>query len=160
MRYRLLSLNRLDLVVLFCTKSKERERRFEEEQAEWDRIENRFDVVCSKAEAMGVSLLIDAEESWMQDAADALVERLMRKYNTKRTVVCNTLQMYRWDRLDYLKEQHQKANGAGYRIGYKLVRGAYMEKENARAEDWGIQRQSALLRQTQMPILMRRLDIS
>lgn len=109
----------------------------EEEQAEWDRIENRFDIVCSKAEAMGVSLLIDAEESWMQDAADELVERLMRKYNTKRTVVCNTLQMYRWDRLDYLKEQHVKADLGGYRIGYKLVRGAYMEKENTRAEEQG-----------------------
>lgn len=109
----------------------------EDEQAEWDRIENRFDIVCSKAEAMGVSLLIDAEESWMQDAADELVERLMRKYNTKRTVVCNTLQMYRWDRLDYLKDQHRKADGGGYRIGYKLVRGAYMEKENARAEEYG-----------------------
>lgn len=108
-----------------------------EEQSEWDRIEERFDVVCSKAEAMGVSLLIDAEESWMQDAADELVERLMRKYNTKRTVVCNTLQMYRWDRLDYLKEQHAKANVGGYRIGYKLVRGAYMEKENLRAEEMG-----------------------
>ena len=108
-----------------------------DEQTEWDRIENRFDIVCSKAEAMGVSLLIDAEESWIQDAADDLVERLMRKYNTKRTVVCNTLQMYRWDRMEYLKEQHAKANAGGYRIGYKLVRGAYMEKENLRAEELG-----------------------
>ena len=106
-----------------------------DEQSEWDRIENRFDIVCSKAEAMGVSLLVDAEESWIQDAADDLVERLMRKYNTKRTVVCNTLQMYRWDRMEYLKEQHAKANAGGYRIGYKLVRGAYMEKENLRAEE-------------------------
>ena len=105
-----------------------------EEQAEWDRVESRFDIVCSKAEKMGVSLLIDAEESWMQDAADELVERLMRKYNTKRTVVCNTLQMYRWDRMEYLKNQHEKANLGGYRIGYKLVRGAYMEKENDRAK--------------------------
>lgn len=109
----------------------------EEEQAEWDRIEQRFDTVCSKAEAMGVSLLIDAEESWMQGAADELVERLMRKYNTQRTVVCNTLQMYRWDRMDYLKDQHAKANAGGYRIGYKLVRGAYMEKENDRAKEKG-----------------------
>ncbi len=108
-----------------------------DEQTEWDRIENRFDIVCSKAEVMGVSLLVDAEESWIQDAADDLVERLMRKYNTKRTVVCNTLQMYRWDRMEYLKEQHAKANAGGYRIGYKLVRGAYMEKENLRAEEIG-----------------------
>jgi proline dehydrogenase len=108
-----------------------------DEQAEWNRVESRFDTVCTKAEQMGVSLLIDAEESWMQDAADELVERLMRKYNTKRTVVCNTLQMYRWDRMDYLKNQHEKANLGGYRIGYKLVRGAYMEKENDRAKEQG-----------------------
>ena len=137
MPYRLLSLNRQDLSICPVPKEGEGETLTEDEQAEWERIENRFDIVCSKAEAMGVSLLIDAEESWMQDAADELVERLMRKYNTKRTVVCNTLQMYRWDRLDYLKDQHQKADGGGYRIGYKLVRGAYMEKENARAEELG-----------------------
>jgi proline dehydrogenase len=105
------------------------------EQAEWDRVVARFDATCKKAYDLDVSLLIDAEESWMQDAADTLVEEMMRKYNTKKAVVFNTLQMYRWDRMDYLKILHAKAKKEGFKIGIKLVRGAYMEKENERAEE-------------------------
>jgi proline dehydrogenase len=104
------------------------------EQKEWDRVVARFDTVCAKAKEMDVRLLIDGEESWMQDAADALIERMMRKYNTEKPVVFNTLQMYRWDRMDYLKELHARAKKEGFYVGLKLVRGAYMEKENARAE--------------------------
>src|SRR5204862_6306105 len=77
------------------------------------------------------------EESWMQDAADDLVEEMMRKYNKERPIVFNTLQMYRWDRMDYLKQLHEKAKADGFYIGMKLVRGAYMEKENNRAEEKG-----------------------
>lgn len=109
----------------------------EKEHQEWQRVINRFDKVCQKAYDLDVSLLIDGEESWMQDAADMVVEDLMRKYNTKKAIVFNTLQMYRWDRMDYLKALHQKAVSEGFKIGMKVVRGAYMEKENARAEEKG-----------------------
>ena len=81
--------------------------------------------------------MIDAEESWMQDAADQLAEDLMRKYNQNRCVVVNTLQMYRHDRLEYLKKQFAKAEKENYYIGYKVVRGAYMEKERDRAAEKG-----------------------
>jgi proline dehydrogenase len=73
----------------------------------------------------------------MQDAADDLVTQMMQKYNKEKAVVFNTLQMYRWDRLDYLKQLHEQAKKDGFFIGMKLVRGAYMEKENARAEQKG-----------------------
>jgi proline dehydrogenase len=73
----------------------------------------------------------------MQDAADTLVTRMMQKYNKDKAIVFNTLQMYRWDRLDYLKNLHQQANSEGFYIGMKIVRGAYMEKENLRAEEKG-----------------------
>lgn len=109
----------------------------ESEAKEWQRIVERFDKVCEKAQDLEVSLLIDGEESWMQDAADQLVEDLMRKYNTDKVIVFNTLQMYRWDRMDYLKGLHKKALKDGFKIGMKVVRGAYMEKENARAEENG-----------------------
>uniref|UniRef100_UPI0035657A20 proline dehydrogenase family protein n=1 Tax=Zeaxanthinibacter enoshimensis TaxID=392009 RepID=UPI0035657A20 len=79
----------------------------------------------------------DAEESWMQDAADELVEEMMRKYNKKKAIVFNTIQFYRWDRLDYLKKLHQRATEQGFKIGIKAVRGAYLEKENERAEEKG-----------------------
>ncbi|NND79149.1 MAG: proline dehydrogenase [Maribacter sp.] len=107
------------------------------EQAEWQRVINRFDATCKKAHDLGISLLIDAEESWMQDAADQLVEDMMRKYNEKEAVVFNTLQLYRWDRLDYLKKLHARAKEEGFKIGIKVVRGAYLEKENLRAEEKG-----------------------
>ncbi|GEQ86509.1 proline dehydrogenase [Patiriisocius marinistellae] len=109
------------------------------EEEEWETIKERYDKVCKVAHSCNVSLLIDGEESWMQDAADDLCEAMMQKYNTEKAIVYNTLQCYRWDRLDYLKEQHVKAKAGGYKLGYKVVRGAYMEKENDRAEDKGYQ---------------------
>ncbi|MFT6935253.1 MAG: proline dehydrogenase [Maribacter sp.] len=108
-----------------------------QETLEWQRVVNRFDTVCKKAYDLDVSLLIDGEESWMQNAADELVELMMRKYNKKKAIVFNTLQTYRWDRLDYLKELHKKAQQDGFKIGMKVVRGAYMEKENERAKEKG-----------------------
>ncbi|MFV8328120.1 proline dehydrogenase family protein [Flavobacterium sp. ZS1P14] len=108
-----------------------------EEQAEWNRVVERFDLVCKEAHSKNVALLIDGEESWMQDAADDLVTEMMRKYNKEKPIVFNTLQMYRWDRLDYLKKVHEQAKKEGFLIGMKLVRGAYMEKEIERAEEKG-----------------------
>jgi proline dehydrogenase len=108
------------------------------EQDEWQRVINRFDTACKAAFEKDVLLLIDAEESWMQDAADAIVTDMMRKYNKQKAIVFNTLQLYRWDRLDYLKQLHEQAKIEGFYIGMKLVRGAYMEKENDRAAEKGI----------------------
>jgi len=108
-----------------------------DEQAEWNRVVARFDKVCKTAYDKNVALLIDGEESWMQDAADDLVTDMMRKYNKEKAIVFNTLQLYRWDRLDYLKKLHEQAKAEGFYIGMKLVRGAYMEKEHKRAEEKG-----------------------
>jgi proline dehydrogenase len=108
-----------------------------EEAAEWKRVLDRFEKVCSTAHSNDVALLIDAEESWMQDAADDLVADMMRKYNKEKAIVFNTLQMYRWDRMDYLKKLHELAKAEGFHVGMKVVRGAYMEKENKRAEEKG-----------------------
>ena len=108
-----------------------------EEQKEWNRVVTRFDLICKTAHDKDVALLIDAEESWMQGAADELVTDMMRKYNKKKAIVFNTLQLYRWDRLDYLKKLHNQAKAEGFYIGMKIVRGAYMEKENNRAEEIG-----------------------
>ena len=107
------------------------------EAEEWNRVVARFEKVCKASYNNDVALLIDAEESWMQDAVDNLVEEMMVKYNKLKPIVFNTLQMYRWDRLDYLKKLHEKAKGEGFFIGMKLVRGAYMEKENERAIEKG-----------------------
>ena len=108
-----------------------------EEKAAWNRVVARFHKVCKVAVEKDVPLLIDAEESWMQKSADKLIEELMETYNTKKAIVFNTLQMYRHDRMDYLKTLHEKAKIKGFYIGMKVVRGAYMEKERDRAEDKG-----------------------
>ncbi|WP_348812427.1 proline dehydrogenase family protein [Flavobacterium maritimum] len=126
-------LGRLDLY----EKIGEKQTLTPEEKAEWDRVVARFDFVCGEAHKKNVALLIDAEESWMQEAADELVTDMMRKYNKEKAIVFNTLQMYRWDRLVYLKRLHQEAIKEGFFIGMKLVRGAYMEKENERAIEKG-----------------------
>jgi proline dehydrogenase len=80
---------------------------------------------------------VDAEESWIQDAIDAIVDGLMASYNRDKPTVFNTIQLYRHDRLDFLKAAQQRAREGGYILGVKLVRGAYMEKERDRAEAEG-----------------------
>jgi len=108
-----------------------------EENDEWIRIKERYDEICSVASSCDIQLLIDGEETWMQDAADQLCTEMMQKYNKNKPIVFNTLQCYRWDRLDYLKRAHADAKEKGYKLGFKVVRGAYMEKEMERAEEMG-----------------------
>ncbi len=109
----------------------------EEENNEWERIIERFDKICRTAHEKDVPVLIDAEESWMQYAADDLIEEMMERYNKKKAIVYNTLQLYKWNRFDYLESLYEKASQKGYKIGLKLVRGAYMEKERERASKKG-----------------------
>jgi proline dehydrogenase len=108
-----------------------------EEQQEWDSIKARFERVCQAAYDNDTKLLIDAEETWMQDAADNLAEDMMRKFNKEKAIIFNTLQCYRWDRLSYAKAIHDRAQKDGFKVGFKTVRGAYMEKENSRAKKKG-----------------------
>ncbi|MBA6154657.1 proline dehydrogenase family protein [Gelidibacter maritimus] len=106
----------------------------ENELVEWETIKKRYDIICRNTAATGhLKVMIDAEESWMQRAVDELVEGMMMKYNKDRAVVFTTLQMYRWDRLSYLKHLHDHGTQHGIKIGVKLVRGAYMEMERERA---------------------------
>jgi proline dehydrogenase len=109
----------------------------ETEQAEWKRVEQRIDQICGTASRCKSMILIDAEESWIQQPVDDLADAMMAKYNKGVIVVFNTFQMYRHDRLEYLKKSHAEAKEGGYILGAKLVRGAYMEKERRRAEEHG-----------------------
>lgn len=103
------------------------------EKREFGDVVKRVDRICKYAHDSGTPVFIDAEESWIQNTIDRLAESMMKKYNTEKAMVYNTLQMYRHDRLDYLKEQLEVAKREGYKLGVKLVRGAYMEKERERA---------------------------
>ena len=104
-----------------------------DEQAEYDRFITRFDTICRTGFENNVPIFVDAEESWIQDAIDEVATSMMEKYNHQRAIVYNTLQLYRHDRLDYLHKAVAHANKGNYIAGFKLVRGAYMEKERARA---------------------------
>lgn len=103
------------------------------EKKELERIKKRFEKLCTAAEKHAVPLYVDAEESWIQEPLDRMVEEMMAKYNRKQCILFNTFQIYRWDRLDYLQKQVTLAKKEGYYLGAKLVRGAYMEKERERA---------------------------
>lgn len=109
----------------------------EAETLEYERVKERINKICQTAFELEVPIFIDAEESWIQDPIDELCTEMMMKYNKEKAVIYNTLQMYRWDRLDFLKKSHQHATDNNYFLGLKLVRGAYMEKERERAAEYG-----------------------
>jgi proline dehydrogenase len=105
------------------------------EKRELLRVKKRFDKICMAASANEVPLYVDAEESWIQNPLDELVEEMMAKYNRTQCIVFNTFQLYRHDKLAYLRGQIDKAKAGHYLLGAKIVRGAYMEKERDRAAE-------------------------
>lgn len=108
-----------------------------EEQELWEHIKKRLHKMCQHVADLGIRLLVDAEESWIQTASDQLVEEMMEEFNTEKAVIYNTVQCYRWDRLQYIKDLHNRGRNKGFKVGVKIVRGAYMEKENTRARKKG-----------------------
>lgn len=109
----------------------------ETEQAAYQRVQARVGRLCQAAAEAGSRILIDGEESWIQDVIDDLADEMMQTYNQERAVVYNTYQMYRHEMLATFKKAFQRAATYGYFLGAKLVRGAYMEKERDRAEELG-----------------------
>jgi proline dehydrogenase len=109
----------------------------ESEDAAWQRVRERMYAICDVAQEKGVGILLDAEETWIQDPIDRLAIELMTLYNKEKVIVYNTYQLYRNDRLSFLQLSHQIAKEQGFILGAKLVRGAYMEKERARAQQMG-----------------------
>ncbi|HEY9364445.1 MAG TPA: proline dehydrogenase family protein, partial [Chitinophagaceae bacterium] len=107
----------------------------EDEKKEWQRVVSRMQRIIETAAQKNISVLVDAEDSWIQDPVDAVTMQMMEKYNREKVVVFNTFQLYRHDRLQFLKDSFEKARQNNFILGAKLVRGAYMEKERSRAEE-------------------------
>lgn len=103
----------------------------------WERIHCRVEDICKVAHSLNQQLFIDAEHSWIQNAIDNLCDEMMEKYNRERPLIFTTIQLYRTDRLEFLKKSHQRAKENGYHFAVKLVRGAYMEQERERAAEFG-----------------------
>lgn len=106
-------------------------------QAKCEHLTARVNEICEYAYSIGQPVFIDAEETWIQDAIDRLATNMMERYNLEGPIIYNTLQMYRTDRLQHLKEARRQAKADGYIYAVKLVRGAYMEKERERAAEQG-----------------------
>lgn len=107
------------------------------EKEEWQRAAARLEKICKRAHENNVAVLVDAEETWIQDPVDAITILMMQQFNELKVSVFNTLQLYRHDRLAFLKKVHQAAIEKNFILGAKLVRGAYMEKERERAIEKG-----------------------
>lgn len=107
------------------------------EEEEWRRVQNRVLAICDKAFKTNVPVMIDAEESWIQDTIDLLALTMMTQFNKQKPIVYNTYQMYRHDKLASMLNDHAIAQSEGFILGAKIVRGAYMEKERKRAEERG-----------------------
>ena len=99
------------------------------EKEEWGRVKNRFDNICGYAKKSNVKILIDAEEYEVQFAIDSLALEMMSNFNIVNVIVYNTIQLYRWDRIPFIKSLIEKYKNSKFKFGFKLVRGAYMEKE-------------------------------
>lgn len=108
-----------------------------EEQAEWAKVQARVLAICERAYKENIPVMIDAEESWIQETIDGLALDMMRRFNQEKAIVYNTYQLYRHDKLQSIKDDHQAALKGGFILGAKLVRGAYMEKERRRADEKG-----------------------
>lgn len=106
-------------------------------QAKCERIHNRVSEICEAAYSYKQPVFIDAEDSWIQDAIDRLTHEMMERYNREQPIIFNTVQLYRKDRLEFLKNARRQAQLDGYIYAVKLVRGAYMEKERERAAEMG-----------------------
>jgi proline dehydrogenase len=105
------------------------------EKAEWNLVVDRLTKICRIASESNVGVLIDAEESWIQNAVDAVTVQMMQKFNSQKAVVYNTAQLYRHDRLKFIKDSCHLAKENNFMPAIKLVRGAYLEKERKRAEE-------------------------
>lgn len=109
----------------------------ETEAAEFERVKQRCEKICGTAFERKVPVMIDAEETWIQDTIDLLAIEMMMKFNKEQLIVFNTYQIYRHDKLAALEADYLIAKEADFILGAKLVRGAYMEKERKRAEEKG-----------------------
>ena len=109
----------------------------EGERRNYQHLYERLDEICGKAHELGISIYVDAEESWLQDPIDELVLQMMEKYNQEKATVYNTYQLYNVSKLDHLKRDHRRCLDKNLVFGAKMVRGAYMDKERARAAEMG-----------------------
>jgi proline dehydrogenase len=123
--------------VALLEKIQAKEKLTSEEEVAFERAKDRVNRICAKAAEYKIPVLVDAEETWIQEPVDELAYAMMEKYNRTEAIVFNTYQLYRTASLQNIKDAYAAADRGNYFVGAKVVRGAYMEKERARAEKFG-----------------------
>lgn len=131
--FKITGVGRFDLLA----KVSEQQPLTDEEKDEFRRVEERVDAIFRRGSELDVPVLIDAEETWIQPVLDEMVMKFMARYNKEKAIVQNTYQMYRHDSIERIKQHHRMALEGGFKLGLKIVRGAYMEKERDRAAERG-----------------------
>ncbi|KAJ7250111.1 FAD-linked oxidoreductase-like protein [Mycena haematopus] len=91
--------------------------------------------ICTRAEARGIRIIVDAEYSWYQPAIDAYTLALMRRFNRvgagTQPLVYATFQTYLRRTPAHLAHALRDSQKHKYALGVKLVRGAYHPHEIA-----------------------------
>ncbi|KAG0170358.1 hypothetical protein DFQ28_000990 [Apophysomyces sp. BC1034] len=108
----------------------------------YDRMVRRLDEVCSLAHHRRVGIMVDAEQSYFQEAIDHVAMNLQQKFNRREDhdhtpTVYNTYQMYTKAAQSKLERDVETAKRENFAFAAKLVRGAYMVSERKRAEQMG-----------------------
>lgn len=125
------------------------------ERSEWYLVNGRLQRICEAGSKKNVGVLIDAEETWIQEPVDVITTLMMEQFNIEKITVYNTFQLYRHDRLKFLKDSYEAAEQRRFLLGAKLVRGAYMERKRERAKEKVMNRPYNPIRNVPTAIIMR-----
>lgn len=110
----------------------------EYESTRFKACKQRIDEIAELAFQHKIALFVDAEESWIQQPLDDMTLEMMRKYNKEQPIIYNTIQLYLQPRLADFQKMVETAKAEGFIYAAKLVRGAYMEKEEDFAQKHGL----------------------